>query len=271
MRIVTLLTDFGGADPFVGIMKGVILGINPRVHVIDLCHGVAPQDILEAAFLLHCSYGYFPKNTIHVVVVDPGVGGRRRPLLAAGDHGYYLAPDNGVLSYLYASGEIRRVVEITAERYFLHPVSHTFHGRDIFAPVAAHLSRNGKIESFGRRINTYTRLTLSAPRKKGKRGLEGVVLHVDRFGNLITNVSSREIAALRPEKGITVSIKNRTIRLLVRSYESLKAGQVGAILGSAGYLEIFSSHGSAARTLKVGRGAAVRVEGEKGQGRKDTV
>jgi S-adenosyl-L-methionine hydrolase (adenosine-forming) len=271
VRIITLLTDFGSADPFVGIMKGVILGINPRVHVVDICHGVAPQDILEAAFLLHCSYGYFPKDTIHVVVVDPGVGGRRRPLLAVGDHGCYIAPDNGVLSYLYASGEIRRVVEITADTYFLHPVSHTFHGRDIFAPVAAHLSRSGKIESFGRRINTYTRLTLPEPRKKGKRAVEGVVLHVDRFGNLITNVSSREIAALHPEKGITVSIKNRTIGALAHSYESLKAGQVGAILGSAGYLEIFSGHGSAARALKVGRGAAVRVEGEKRRGGKDTV
>ncbi len=265
MRIITLLTDFGSADPFVGIMKGVILGINPRVHVVDLCHGVAPQDVLEAAYLLHCSYGYFPKDSIHIVVVDPGVGGRRRPLLAAGDHGYYLAPDNGVLSYLFASGEIRRVVEITAETYFLHPVSHTFHGRDIFAPVAAHLSRRGKIESFGRRTNTYTRLPLPVPRKKGERALEGVVLHVDRFGNLITNISRREISSLDPERGITVSIKRRTIRPLADSYESLKAGQVGAILGSAGYLEIFSSRGSAARVLKAERGAAVRVEGGKRQ------
>ncbi|MFQ5960164.1 MAG: S-adenosyl-l-methionine hydroxide adenosyltransferase family protein [Candidatus Methylomirabilales bacterium] len=268
---MTLLTDFGSADPFVGIMKGVILGINPRVHVVDLCHGVAPQNIVEAAFLLHCSYGYFPKDSIHIVVVDPGVGGRRRPLLAAGDHGYYLAPDNGVLSYLFASGEIRRVVEITAETYFLHPVSHTFHGRDIFAPVAAHLSRRGKIESFGRRTNTYTRLPLPVPRKKGERALEGVVLHVDRFGNLITNISSREIASLDPERGITVSIKRRTIAALAHSYESLKAGQVGAILGSAGYLEIFSSHGSAARVLKAGRGTTVRVEGEKRRRGKDAV
>lgn len=271
MRIITLLTDFGSADPFVGIMKGVILGINPRVHVIDLCHGVAPQHILEAAFLLHCSYGYFPKNTIHVVVVDPGVGGRRRPILAAGSHGYYLAPDNGVLSYLYASGEIQRVVEITADRYFLHPVSHTFHGRDIFAPVAAHLSRSGTIESFGRGINTYTRLSLPSPRKKGERALEGVVLHVDRFGNLMTNISSREISSLDPERGITVLIKRRRIRDLAQSYESLKTGQVGAILGSVGYLEIFSSGGSAAGVLKAGRGTVVRVEGEKRRRGKDAI
>jgi S-adenosylmethionine hydrolase len=250
-------------------MKGVILGINPRARIVDLCHGVAPQDVLTAAFLLHCSYRYFPQGTIHVVVIDPGVGGARRPLLAEGGHGYYLAPDNGVLSYLSASGEIRRVVEITAEAYFLHPVSQTFHGRDIFAPVAAHLALGDVIDRFGRRTTSYTRLALPAPRQKGKRVFEGSVLHVDRFGNLITNISSREIAALHPEEGIKVSIKGRTIHSLVSSYDSLQVGETGAILGSAGYLEIFSSHGSAARVLKVGRGAAVRVEGrERRRGRK---
>jgi len=261
LRIITLLTDFGSADPFVGIMKGVILGINPRLHVIDLCHGVSPQDVLEAAFLLHCSYRYFPEGTIHVVVVDPGVGGGRRPLVAEGGHGYYVAPDNGVLSYLVASGEIRRVVEITADAYFLHPVSRTFHGRDIFAPVAAHLSRRAALDRFGKRTTTYARLSLPMPRKKGEGVLVGSILHVDRFGNLITNISAREIAGLPSEKGIRISIKGRTIHGLEESYASLKAGEMGAILGSAGYLEIFSNRRSAARVLKVGRGATVRVEG----------
>lgn len=260
MRTITLLTDFGSADPFVGIMKGVILGINPRVHIVDLCHGVSPHDILEAAFLLHCAYRYFPKGTIHVVVVDPGVGGSRRPLLAAGRRGYYIAPDNGVLSYLFAAKEIRRVVEITAEKYFLHPVSQTFHGRDIFAPVAAHLSRRGAIERFGRRTNTYTRLPLPAPRRKGNKVVEGSVLHVDRFGNLITNISPREILALHPGKRVTISIEGRRVGL-AKSYDGIRTGALGAILGSTGYLEIFANQQSAARALKVGRGATVRVKG----------
>lgn len=267
MRIITLLTDFGSADPFVGIMKGVILGINPRVEIVDLCHGVSPQDVLEAAFLLHCSYRYFPRGTIHVIVVDPGVGGQRKSLLAEGVHGYYIAPDNGVLSYLFASGEIQRVVEITAEGYFLHPVSQTFHGRDIFAPVAAHLSGGETLDRFGRPTTTYVRLVLPTPEKKREGYLVGSVLHVDRFGNLVTNISTSDISGFREFR---VSVKNRKIHGLVESYESLTAGEIGTILGSAGYLEIFTNRGSAARVLKAGRGATVRVVPERkarGKGR----
>ncbi|MFQ5881314.1 MAG: S-adenosyl-l-methionine hydroxide adenosyltransferase family protein [Candidatus Methylomirabilales bacterium] len=260
--IITLLTDFGTADPFVGIMKGVILGINPRVEVVDLCHGVSPQDVLEAAFLLHCSYRYFPKGTIHLVVVDPGVGGGRRPLLAEGVHGYYVAPDNGVLSYLFASGEIRRVLEITVEEYFLHPVSQTFHARDIFASVAAHLSQIGNVDHFGKRLTEYVRLALPTPEREGEGLLLGSILHMDRFGNLITNISTPEILSLHPERGITVRIKGRRIHGLVTSYDCVRLGEMGAILGSAGYLEIFANRGSAASILKVGRGATVRVEGK---------
>jgi hypothetical protein len=260
VRIITLLTDFGHADPFVGIMKGVILGINPRVHIVDLCHGVSPQDVLEAAFLLECSYRYFPKGTIHLVVVDPGVGGMRKGLVAEGKHGYYVAPDNGVLSYLFASGEIRRAVEITADAYLLHPVSQTFHGRDVFAPVAGHLSRRSGIDRFGQVAVGYVRLRLPVPTKKGARMLAGSVLHVDRFGNLITNISNREISALAPGRGITISIKGRTMHSLEQSYDRLTPGETGAIFGSAGYLEIFANQRNAARLLKAGRGTAVRVE-----------
>lgn len=268
MRVITLLTDFGNADPFVGIMKGVILGINPRVQVVDLCHGVSPQDILEAAFLLHCSYRYFPKSTIHLVVVDPGVGGKRRPLLAEGKHGYYIAPDNGVLSYLFATGEIRRVLEITAGAYFLHPVSQTFHGRDVFAPVAAHLSRGRAIDRFGRVTTSYRHLELPSASKKEGGVVTGSILHVDRFGNLVTNIAKHDLSGLQPEKGITVSIKGKKIHGLVQSYESRRRGELGAILGSAGFLEIFSNHWSAANVLNVGRGAAVCVEGRAKRGRR---
>lgn len=267
-RIITLLTDFGNSDPFVGVMKGVILGINPRVEIVDLCHGVSPQDVLEAAFLLHCSYRYFPRGSIHVVVVDPGVGGKRRPLLAEGNHGYYLAPDNGVLSYLFAAGEIRRVVEITADRYFLHPVSQTFHGRDIFAPVAAHLSRGEGVRRFGRPVTACMRLALPASRKKGDRVVIGSVLRVDRFGNLVTNISAPDLSSLRPERGMKVVIKGRTIHGLVDSYDSLEAGKMGAIVGSSGYLEIFSNSGDTARILRAGTGAVVRVEGRGGRRRR---
>jgi S-adenosylmethionine hydrolase len=260
LKIVTLLTDFGHADPFVGIMKGVILSVNPRVQIVDLCHGVSPQDVVEAAFLLECSYRYFPKGTIHLVVVDPGVGGMRKGLVAEGRHGYYVAPDNGVLSYLFASGEIRRVVEITADAYLLHPVSQTFHGRDIFAPVAGHLSRRSGIDRFGHVTARYVRLRLPIPTKKGARALVGSILHVDRFGNLVTNISGHEISALHPERRITVSVKGRTMYGLQRSYDRLTPGEPGAILGSAGYLEIFANQRSAARLLKARRGTAVRVE-----------
>jgi S-adenosyl-L-methionine hydrolase (adenosine-forming) len=242
-------------------MKGVILGINSRVEIIDLCHGVSPQDILEAGFLLHCSYRYFPKGTIHLVVVDPGVGGRRRPVLAEGTHGYYVAPDNGVLSYLFASGEIQRVWEITAQEYFLHPVSQTFHGRDIFAPVAAHLARGERIDRFGRAISTYTCLALPRAEKKRDGYLVGSVLHVDRFGNLVTNIAASEVSGW---SNVRTSVKNRTLHGLVASYESLKGGKIGATIGSAGYLEIFSNRANAARILKAGRGTTIRVV----QGRK---
>lgn len=258
MKIITLLTDFGSADPFIGIMKGVILGINPRVAIVDLSHGVSPQEVLEAAFLLHCSYRYFPRGTIHVVVIDPGVGGRRKPLLAEGIHGYYIAPDNGVLSYLFGSGEVQRVVEITADEYFLHPVSQTFHGRDIFAPIAAHLARGESIDRFGRLTSSYTCLTLPTVKRR-ERSLIGSTLHVDRFGNLVTNISASELSDFSLDKDVRVSVKNRVIHGLVDSYESLKAGEIGAIVGSTGYLEIFSNRGSAARILKGRRGTVVRV------------
>ncbi|MDZ4339804.1 MAG: SAM-dependent chlorinase/fluorinase [candidate division NC10 bacterium] len=268
MRIITLLTDFGSADPFVGMMKGVILGIAPRVHVVDLCHEVSPQEVLEAAFLLHCAYRYFPTGTIHVTVIDPGVGGRRKPLAAEGRHGCYVAPDNGVLSYLFASGEIQRVVEISEAKYFLRPVSRTFHGRDIFAPVAAYLARGGGIERFGPVTTRYVRLTVPVPHKRGAGVLEGAVLHVDRFGNLMTNVSAGEVGKLGSRQGITVTIKDRTIRGLQQSYDRLQSGAVGAILGSAGYLEVFANQESAARLLGVGRGASVRVEAGKRRSRR---
>jgi S-adenosylmethionine hydrolase len=241
-------------------MKGVIVGINPRVQIVDLCHGVSPQDVLEAAFLLECSYRYFPKGTIHVVVVDPGVGGLRKGVVAEGRHGYYVAPDNGVLSYLLASGEIRRVVKITADAYLLTPVSRTFHGRDVFAPVAGHLSRRSGIDRFGQATKHAVCLRLPVPTRKGVQLLVGSVLHVDRFGNLITNISGREISALPLERGIAISIKGRTLHGVQQSYDRLKPGAMGAILGSAGYLEIFANQRSAARLLKAGRGTAVRVE-----------
>ena len=258
MRIITLLTDFGSADPFVGVMKGVILGINPQVELVDLCHGVSPHDVLEAAFLLHASYRYFPPGTIHLVVVDPGVGGSRRPLLAEGTHGYYLAPDNGVLSYLYASGEVKRVLALTEAEYFLHPVSRTFHGRDIFAPVAAHLSRIGRVDAFGGEVIDYVKIDLPVVEKMGRRALIGSVLHVDRFGNLITNISEEEMATLpRPWK---IRIGGETIQGLASSYDRTPSGVAGAIIGSAGTLEVFINRGSAAKVLQVKRGEVVRVE-----------
>jgi S-adenosylmethionine hydrolase len=264
-RVITLLTDFGGSDPFVGVMKGVILGINPEAVIVDLCHGTTAHDPSEAAFLLATTYRYFPKGTIHVAVVDPGVGGPRRPILAACDGHLFVGPDNGLLGPIAERGGPSSVRAITAARYFLQPVSATFHGRDIFAPIAGHLSLGAEPDRFGPTIEDYVRLTLPRPSRSGARSITGEVLHIDRFGNLVSNIGREDLEPLAsggPITALLVQIAGRTIPI-VAYYARVAPGAPGAVIGSAEYLEIFVHQGDASRLLRAGRGAEVLVSSER--------
>lgn len=255
--IITLLTDFGTADAFVGVMKGVILGIAPHVHLVDLTHEVPPQAVAVAAFLLDTAWREFPQGTIHLVVVDPGVGSSRRPLAAEGRHGRFVVPDNGVLTPVLEAGEVTALHALTRAEFFRRPVSRTFHGRDVFAPVAAHLANGVSVAALGPPVSDPVRLDLPRPEPLPDGGTAGRVLHVDRFGNLITNLPQ---ALFDPDRGVpVVTVGGQRIRGLADSYAAAPAGHPGAIVGSAGTLEIFLPGGSAAAALDVARGASVTV------------
>jgi S-adenosylmethionine hydrolase len=268
---IVLTTDFGAADPYAGVMKGVIHGINPRAVVIDLTHQVPPQDLRRAAFYLAASHRYFPAGTIHVAVVDPGVGTQRWVLLVTTPTARFLAPDNGILSYVLPrpggprqSGPGRHPVppgcaayQLTNPDYWLHPVSSTFHGRDIFAPVAAHLSLGVAPQALGTPVADLVWLPgLQPAREDG--AILGEVLYADHFGNLITNISSQDLAGYTVTE---VEISNRRIPRLSGTYHGgdAPAGELVALIGSHGYLEIARPDGSAAAALGVGAGEPVRV------------
>lgn len=258
--IITLMTDFGLADPFVGIMKGVMAGIAREAAVIDLCHGVEPFDLRGPAFLIGGAYPYFPKGTIHVVVVDPGVGGPRRPILVSADGHHFIGPDNGVLTAALAKAE--GVRELTADRYFLHPVSASFHGRDIFAPVAAHLARGVAPAEFGSSLRDPVRLDLPVPVREGDHRLVGEVVWVERFGNLVTNISAGDLEALRagrPLSAFGIVVGRRRAGLLWRYYGEAGPRGMGGLVGSWGALEVFVNQGNAAKALRAKRGTRVAV------------
>ncbi len=284
--VITLTTDFGTSDPYVGVMKGVILGINPRASIVDIGHQVQPQSIQEGAFIIGTSHRFFPKGTIHVVVVDPGVGTSRSALLLVTPLAYFLAPDNGVLSYILQEGFCLepkaaahvlakgqgdsgapvqwegsqvgvhpgyRAYHLTNPEFWLHPVSATFHGRDIFAPVAAHLSLGVPAHRLGVETRHLTSLPHRLPRRDGDM-LIGEVVHVDHFGNLITNIP----ASLLPQQGtVTIEVKGRRIVGLSRSYA--EGVWLLAIVGSHGNLEVSVRDGNAAQMLEVKVGHVVRV------------
>jgi S-adenosyl-L-methionine hydrolase (adenosine-forming) len=259
--IVTLTTDFGLSDHYVGVMKGVILNTNPEVDLIDICHEVRPYDLLDGAFAIAHAYRYFPPRTIHMVIVDPGVGSARRPLLVSADNHYFIAPDNGVLSLVYARAEDLTVRHITSSHYFLEPVSQTFHGRDIFAPCAGWLSRHVEPEKFGDPIADFIRFTAPQPKKVNDRLLKGVVLRVDRYGSLMTNLTPADVPELFTENppAFKIIVGKSEVTRIKGNYSQGAPGEVFAILGSSGYLEISANRGSAAQTLAVGKGAEVGV------------
>lgn len=274
--LITLTTDFGLEEGYVAAMKGVILGINPEATIVDLCHLIAPQDLLQAAFVLDTTYPYFPEGTLHVVVVDPGVGTGRRAVALATPRATFLAPDNGVLSYvLEREGEpweeppratalslamkerplvpVLRAVALTNSRYWLKSQSATFHGRDLFAPVAAHLSLGLPLEELGAEIGSLLAFPIPRPEPRPGGGILCHILHIDRFGDLITDARREDL----PEGRLLVEVAGRYIQGLSSSYA--EGGDLLTIIGSAGYLEVAAKNASAADLLGAKVGDTVRL------------
>jgi len=283
--LITLTTDFGLNDAYVAAMKGVILDINPEVKIVDICHNIAPQNIPQAAFVLSTAYQFFPKKTVHMVVVDPGVGSQRRAIILRTPLACFVAPDNGVLSYVIQSyledrvdpgpgwlaGSDRLVevtlsrevetVAITNSRFFRSPVSPTFHGRDIFAPVAAALTMGFPAIEFGQRLTSVAMLPLSRPNKRPDGSLVGHILHIDNFGNLITDIKGDD---LPPPDEVTVEVGGQLISRLSGTYAD--GSGLLAVVGSSGYLEIALKGGTASSLLgaRIGDEVTVRPVSIKG-------
>ncbi len=265
--LITLTTDFGHQDPFVGIMKGVISGINLQAQVVDLTHGVPRQYILAAALILRYSAAYFPRGTIHVAVVDPGVGGARRPLLIESEGNFFVGPDNGILSLALEEKRPTRIIHLSNPRYHLQPTSAIFHGRDIFAPVAAYLSLGINPAAFGESVETFVRLTVPQAVTTG-RSIAGEILYIDSFGNLFTNVRDRDLKGLPGEK-LVISLGKVAVRGLAPNYASGAAGDLVAVINSWGLLEIAANRDSAEKrtAAKIGDKVQVLLDIEKGRGR----
>ena len=259
MQIITLTTDFGSRDWFVGTIKGVIFSINPRAHVIDLTHEIPPGDIRAGAFALMASCSYFPKGTIHTAVVDPGVGSARQAIAVQTASGFFVGPDNGVLSFALARQKVLSIRRLDDERYFLQPVSRTFHGRDIFAPVTAHLSRGLSIRKLGPAQKDFVRLPWHEPRQR-RNSTEGEIVYIDRFGNAITNIES---PSLRARNRYQVFCGRKLLGPVKSFYQSVPLGETVVVPGSTGFLEICVNGGSAQKELKlrIGSEVSVRVAG----------
>lgn len=272
--VITLTTDFGYDDAYVAAVKGAILNINPVATIVDVSHSIKPQDILQAAFVLSAVYRYFPKETVHVAIVDPGVGSDRRGMILKTPSAMFVGPDNGIFSYVIDdlfSAESRSVIEqthglteivfktgleaaaITDPRFWRHPVSPTFHGRDVFAPVAAGLSLGISLYEFGEKINSLHVLPVPKPSLDPDGNLVGQIIHIDRFGNLIANIRSSSL----PGKNVVIEVGGQRIQG-ISDYYAQKEG-VMAVVGSSGYLEISLRDGSARDFLGIGEGDEVRV------------
>ena len=258
MSLITLTTDFGLADSYVGAMKGVILSIDPTATIVDISHDIAPQDVQEAAYVVYTAYPYFPPDTIHVVVVDPGVGSRRRAIALRAAQACFVAPDNGVLSYVLAREGMKEAVSLTHSRYHRPTVSHTFHGRDIFAPVAAHLARGVPLTELGEPLAEIVAFPLPQPQVLPDGDVVGHVLHVDRFGNLILDVREEDCIL---SEGLVLEVAGRRIQGLGRTFTDVPAGELVAYIGSSGHLEIALREGNAAQSLGMKRGDKIQLKG----------
>jgi len=257
--LITMTTDFGEADYFVPAMKGVIHSINPAAEIVDLTHLIPVHDIYAAAFTLMCCYKDFPRNTIHLVVVDPGVGSDRRPIMVMTDDYNFVGPDNGVFSYICKREQVNRVVHFTTEHYFRQPVSSTFHGRDVFAPCAAYVSKLIDWRMMGEEISDPVRFATPTPVVTSEKLIRGTVIHVDRFGNLITNITSAELTEEMIRAGARVRIAAHAPARVLTHFGEANPNELFAYVGSAGFLELAVQRQSAARAVEAGRGIEVEV------------
>ena len=264
-RIIALATDFGYKDPYVGVMKAVIKSINPEAEIIDLTHGIERHNVLEAAVVIAVSAKYFPTGTIFVVVVDPGVGGPRRAILIETTNYVLIGPDNGCLTLLASIDGVKRVFDISSSKYRLPEVSYTFHGRDVFAPVAAWVSRGVPLEEVGEEIEygSLVKLSASLPRIHAEKGvIEGEVLYVDVFGNVMTNITVRDLKALSLSYGRTLKIHvdgKEHCCVFEKSFSVVPVGELACYVNSWGYLEIAINRGNAAEYLNAKAGKQLRV------------
>jgi S-adenosylmethionine hydrolase len=259
MQILTLTTDFGLKDSFVGTMKGVILGICPEAHVVDISHLIAPQNVLEAALVLRRAYSYFPSGTVHVAVIDPGVGTPRRALAARLGVHFFVGPDNGLLTLILMeverNGWPREIVHITNERYFLPQVSHTFHGRDIFAPAAAHLANGVPLTELGSLITDPLLLPMPKP-ERTPTGWRVHIIAIDTFGNLTTDLPAM---MLKGQVGVKIHLSGWEVRGLADSYGRNQPGDLIALADSDGYLELAVVNGNAAQVTQARLGDVIDV------------
>lgn len=257
-KIITLTSDFGLKDPYVAEMKAVILGILPNCSIVDISHLVEKYSVREGAFLLASAVPYFPEGTIHIAVVDPGVGTRRRPIVIETTQGYLVGPDNGVLVLAAESLGIKNVHEITSRQFMLSQVSETFHGRDVFAPAAAHLAKGLDIEELGRRVTEFVRPRFTIV-DQGRDALVGEVLHIDHFGNIITNLLSKEVARFK-DGMVRVELPGTALELsLSQTYADVKPQEPLALIGGHNCLEIALNQGSAAKKFSTKTGDRVTI------------
>jgi S-adenosylmethionine hydrolase len=278
MPLITLTTDFGTADGYVGTMKGVVLSIVPEAQLVDISHSIAPQDVRQAAYVLYTAYRFFPRHTVHLVVVDPGVGSVRRPVALRTPAGTFVGPDNGVFSYVMACEPVEALVELASPRYRLPEVSQTFHGRDVFSPAAAHLAAGVPIAALGPAV--HNPITLPSPRlEMAANNATGEILHADHFGNVITSIGlltwdgkhvslvptfqagegGRPIGARLQADKATVLIADQEIHGVHRTYADVEHGETLALVGSEGHLEIAVREGSAASKLNLESGQTVTL------------
>lgn len=256
VSVITLTTDFGYRDPFAAEMKGVILSINPQAVLVDFTHAVPPQDVREGAFIIGSSYKYFPKGTIHVVVVDPGVGSGRRPIIIEADGHYFVGPDNSVFSYVLSYVKSMKAVHITNSEYMLSKDSPTFQGRDLFAPVAGWLSKGTRLEEFGRFIHDPVRFEVPLPETSGDN-IFGEVIYIDSFGNAITNIRKSDLT--RAGGQFSVKLKDTAI-YPVKFYAQAPDNVLSCLINSSGYLELFVNSGSASKLFNINKGEKVTIQ-----------
>lgn len=261
MSIITLTTDFGTSDPFVGLMKGVILGIAPKASIVDLSHELPPQDLVAACLALEATIDYFPTGSIHMAVVDPGVGTSRAGVAVKTSRYFYVGPDNGLFTTVVKRDSLISAFKLTNTAYHLHPTSSTFHGRDVFAPVAAHLANGVPIDQLGEPNSNLTKCTLPQPRRDGD-ALEIHVIHVDHFGNLVTDLTVSMLAQWENEttgQEVAIRIGDQKIFGIDLTFADVPTGSPLAYIGSTGRLEIAIRNGNAAQVFNVNRGYLIQL------------